>query len=281
MTEPHPLTTLWRLWRQYRRGAEPEPYAVVRARVAPTATRVGRLQQLVGASPSRLPSPTLPLVAPALWEPAVLLEAVVRHLGRLPMRGLLHLTHEFVAVREAPLTGLYDVEARVAHAARGRRGLELHLTATTYSASGDLCWDNRAHLLVPEAARSRSDTPTSAGPCDDETAWIPGPVWELRPALARRYAFLSGDFNPIHLSRWTARLFGFDRPILHGYCLAALAAQAWTELEGHPPRRLAVRFRRPVRLPARLRFERAAVDPRRFRARPVPEGRPCLEGEAS
>lgn len=280
MSEPRPLATLWRLWRRYRRGGAPDPDATVRARVAPSPARVGRLLQLVGASASRVPPPVLPLVAPALWEPAVLLEAVVRHLGALPRRGLLHVAHEFVAVREAPLAGLYEVEARVVRTVPGRRGLELELAVATTTPTGDLCWQDRAHLLLPQPTQRRPDAPRSGGGCEDDGAWIPGPVWDLRPSLARRYARLSGDYNPVHLTRWTARLFGFDRPILHGYCLAALAAQAWTELEGRPPRRLAVRFRRPVLLPARLRFERAAADPRRFRARPLPDGRPCLEGEA-
>jgi hypothetical protein len=32
----------------------------------------------------------------------------------------------------------------------------------------------------------------------------------------RLYARLSGDYNPIHLWPWSARLLGFKRPIIHG-----------------------------------------------------------------
>jgi acyl dehydratase len=51
--------------------------------------------------------------------------------------------------------------------------------------------------------------------------------WQLSANLGRRYATVSGDFNPIHLSKWSAKLFGFKQHIIHGmwtkaYCISAL-----------------------------------------------------------
>jgi acyl dehydratase len=34
--------------------------------------------------------------------------------------------------------------------------------------------------------------------------------------IGRRYAHASGDYNPIHLTRWTAKLMGFKQAIAHG-----------------------------------------------------------------
>jgi acyl dehydratase len=52
-------------------------------------------------------------------------------------------------------------------------------------------------------------------------------TWQLSTNLGRRYAKASGDFNPIHLSKWSAKLFGFKRHIIHGmwtksYCVSEL-----------------------------------------------------------
>ena len=52
-------------------------------------------------------------------------------------------------------------------------------------------------------------------------------TWQLTASLGRQYAKVSGDFNPIHLSKWTAKLFGFKQPIIHGmwtksYCISGL-----------------------------------------------------------
>lgn len=52
-------------------------------------------------------------------------------------------------------------------------------------------------------------------------------TWVLNSSLGRQYAKVSGDFNPIHLTKWLAKLFGFKQHIIHGmltksYCISAL-----------------------------------------------------------
>lgn len=78
--------------------------------------------------------------------------------------------------------------------------------------------------------------------------------WALPRSLGWRYGRLSGDLNPIHLHPWCARLFGFKSNIAHGMwskarCLSELAAQdVLLEL----PYRVAVRFAKPILLPAQV-----------------------------
>ena len=69
-----------------------------------------------------------------------------------------------------------------------------------------------------------------------------------------RYAGASGDFNPIHLTGLTGRLFGFPGAIAHGMwslarCAAQLAAGGNCTLEA--------RFVRPLVLPATAIFARS------------------------
>lgn len=56
------------------------------------------------------------------------------------------------------------------------------------------------------------------------------------------YARLSGDYNPIHLWRWSALLFGQPQPILHGMASAALLCQALTV----PVQQLGLQFKTAV-----------------------------------
>lgn len=72
--------------------------------------------------------------------------------------------------------------------------------------------------------------------------------WTLAQDTGRRYAALSGDWNPIHLWPWSARLMGMRTPIIHG---AHTMAQACAHLERIGPDRLAsvwCRFRNPLLL---------------------------------
>lgn len=62
------------------------------------------------------------------------------------------------------------------------------------------------------------------------------------PDAPRAYARISGDYNPIHLWRWSALLFGQPRPILHGMASAALLCQAL----GRPVQQLQLQFKTPV-----------------------------------
>ncbi|MDP4529788.1 MaoC/PaaZ C-terminal domain-containing protein [Alkalimonas delamerensis] len=78
--------------------------------------------------------------------------------------------------------------------------------------------------------------------------------WALPRRLGWRYGWLSGDLNPIHLHPWCARLFGFKSNIAHGMwskarCLSELAAQG---VLPDSPYRVAVRFAKPILLPAQI-----------------------------
>lgn len=80
--------------------------------------------------------------------------------------------------------------------------------------------------------------------------------WRLPANSGLRYAFLTGDFNPIHWVRPYARAFGHRSPIQHGFCTLArtwegLARTLFARDPGQL-RVLDVRFTRALALPARV-----------------------------
>ena len=72
--------------------------------------------------------------------------------------------------------------------------------------------------------------------------------WTLDAAAGRRYARLSGDWNPIHLYGWSARLMGMRAPIIHGMHTLAASCAALENAGGLHAVRLDCRFRAPVTL---------------------------------
>jgi acyl dehydratase len=84
-------------------------------------------------------------------------------------------------------------------------------------------------------------------------------TWRVPDDAGRRYAKVSGDVNPIHLSGLTAKAFGFKRAIAHGMWVKARALAA---LSGRLPEAMAVDvvFRKPLLLPSTVTLSTAPVD---------------------
>lgn len=86
--------------------------------------------------------------------------------------------------------------------------------------------------------------------------------WRLDAAAGRRYARLSGDWNPIHLTRWSARLMGMRAPIIHGMHTLAASCAALEGKTGAHARAIDCRFQAPVALggSVSLLFDAASQD---------------------
>ena len=78
--------------------------------------------------------------------------------------------------------------------------------------------------------------------------------------LGRRYGFISGDVNPIHMSDLTARAFGFPRAIAHGmWSLGRLASDFEAE-QFNGGCELTVNFKLPIYMPAWLMLQRWEIE---------------------
>lgn len=87
-----------------------------------------------------------------------------------------------------------------------------------------------------------------AGEVDAASAGMRAGEWSLAAEAGRQYASVSGDWNPIHLWPWTARLFGMNTPIIHGMHTVAKACALLERRKGRPLAAISARFRAPVPL---------------------------------
>ena len=124
---------------------------------------------------------------------------------------------------------------------------------THASLEGELVWEEETIFI----ARGGAGRKRGQRRQDDDTAWQTVARWTVPADTGRRYARVSGDYNPIHLTGVTGRLFGFPGAIAHGMWSLARVAAALGEADG-PPAWLAVRFTRPLVLPGNVELQRAA-----------------------
>lgn len=217
------------------------------------AAKLQRYRQVCG-----LPdADTLPLTYPHLLGQNLQMWLMARPGFPLPLLGLVHLANRFEQARPISVDRKLDVAVRLSASRRSDRGLEFDFVTRVDSGRVHL-WEGISTYLfrLPrQTAKPREKVAPPVPPRLDRQQSLAAPA-----DTGRRYAAVSGDYNPIHLYPLTARLFGFPRAIAHGMwtaprCLGLLQAVHPVEVS-----RLDVRFRQPLLLPAQAELRSRAHD---------------------
>lgn len=166
--------------------------------------------------------------APGRWWPVTFPDVVTRGLQLavltapefpLPLLGIVHARQ--VIVQSRPIRGDEAMTARawVEGHRVVRRGGEFDLHCAI-AIGGEEAWHGVTTILsraIPGDGQKRVPPQGPTWAAERSTAW------RIASDIGRRYAQVSGDWNPIHLYGWSARLLGFPRPIAHGWWLLARA----------------------------------------------------------
>jgi len=195
--------------------------------------------------------------------------------------GLVHVGNTITQLRPLRADELLTVRVRVADLRPHDRGQQFDVVHTAV-VGGEAVWrDVSTYLRRSSTGSSRSDGSPAGSSRPDRAAEpppAPSAVWRVGRDLGRRYAAVSGDRNPIHLSALTARAFGFRRAIAHGMWTKA---RCLAGLEGRLPDAFTVMvaFKQPVLLPSTVAFSAAAeATGWRFAVHHAGWGRPHLAG---
>ena len=139
----------------------------------------------------------------------------------LPLAGLVHVANRVEQRRPLRLGEPLDVHAHATALRAHRSGTQVDLVTEVCVTGfpGEPAWRGVSTYLAKGVW-------TGAGTADDGPRArfdppLPTGRWDLRADTGRRYATVSGDRNPIHLSALSARAFGFRRAIAHGMYTAA------------------------------------------------------------
>jgi acyl dehydratase len=172
----------------------------------------------------------------------------------LALPGLVHVRNRIEMLRPIGADALLDLKVWAERYAQHRSGATVDLCATV-SAGGQEVWRSRSTYLArgaeaPDGA-SQAEIEVAVGELEPVSA-----LWRIPDDAGRRYAKVSGDVNPIHLSGLTAKAFGFKRAIAHGMWVKARVLGA---LSGRLPDALSVdvSFRKPLFLPSTVTLSTA------------------------
>lgn len=173
--------------------------------------------------------------------------------------GLVHASNEILAHTTLPLNTPLWVWVWFGKTEWRPRGMciDLHTVISTRTQRDQPLWIGKTQAFKAhapdQAARKaqRAQVQQSSPALSTHKNALASVHFPLAPNMGRRYAPIAGDRNPIHLYPWSARLFGFKRPIMHGmWSLARSLAYANPNPEASSIGALQVTFKRPIDLPS-------------------------------
>ncbi|WP_301154049.1 MaoC family dehydratase [Metapseudomonas otitidis] len=238
-----------------RRGASGRtlPDLGLRTQVEVDARHLARYRQVCGFGDNG----RLPATYPHILAFPLQMQLLTDKRFPFPLLGLVHLENRIRVLRTLGGLGPFRVSVAVQDLRPHDKGATFSLITRLEDQLG-LLWEGDSRILYRGLRLDGAPAPR------EEVEALPLTEldhWRAAKDIGRRYARVAGDYNPIHLSAPSAKLFGFPRAIAHGLwnkarTLAALSAHlpdAGYEVE--------VRFQKPVLLPAEVRLLASAAGP--------------------
>lgn len=201
---------------------------------------------------------TLPILFPYVMTMGVQMAMMSDARFPLKLMGTVHhrnfvLQHRAISAGES-----LNVVCRLQPGYVVKQGLEFAIS-TLVSVGDERVWECISTYL----SRGRCGEP-------DPTYQPPRPVdlenpektveWRVAGDTAKRYAKVSGDYNPIHVSYLLARLFGFPRTIVHGMWSAASCVSHLPQPPKSFPQLYEVFFKGPVFPGSNVAMKSCGVD---------------------
>jgi acyl dehydratase len=190
----------------------------------------------------------LPPTYPHVLAFALQMQLLTAKAFPFPLLGLIHLSNRIRVLRPMGGVSRVRVSVQVQNLQPHAKGATFDLVTTLDDQLGPL-WEAESQMLCRgvklegepvEEALASTLTLTEVS------------HWKAPSDIGRQYAKVSGDFNPIHLSAASAKLFGFPSAIAHGLWNKARTLAA---LADHLPAanvEIHVQFKKPVRLPSEV-----------------------------
>ncbi len=164
------------------------------------------------------------------------------------LAGMIHVENDIHELQRLDVALPMDLATTVTVEPPADNGARYCELLTVGSQQGQPVFQCRSRYLAVRGKRNsggggRRDEATEAGAVVGE--------WSLAADAGRRYASVSGDWNPIHLWKWSARLLGMKAPIIHGMHTVAKACALLEQANGSRVTSMTARFKTPIDLGCR------------------------------
>jgi len=165
--------------------------------------------------------------------------------------GLIHIRNLITQYEDIIIGQKLDFESNIGEHRITERGIEVDIVCTA-SVGNVVSWKAISTLLSRGKSVPKKQPPEETKQEETQTS-----RFKVRENTGRRYAAVSGDYNPHHLYALTAKFFGFHKPIAHGLWSLASCMKELTKLPQYPkkyPITVECSFKRPLFMPGEVVF---------------------------
>ena len=195
----------------------------------------------------------IPITYFAVLSQTLQMNMMVKEPFPFPMLGLVHVDNLVVQHRPIGERETVTLSVTFANLRDHVQGQQFDFV-TTVRSQDDVIWEGTSTYLArgkkPKSSGVKKSTPrpVTVKPMVDEEGTHK--VFEVPEDIGRRYAFISGDFNLIHLHPLSAKAFGFPKAIAHGMWSKAKCLAMMADLPD--AYRVEVAFKLPIFLPSEV-----------------------------
>lgn len=167
----------------------------------------------------------LPILYPHVMAGSMHMNMLSHKAFPIRLLGAVHLKNRIIQHKAIPDNAIMTIESEIADYRLVEKGVEFDFT-TDVIVADEKVWEETSTYF--QAGRfGGKDNPSKEKSFELTSLNSPESTgnWHVPNNRGKKYAKITGDYNPIHMSPLAAKLFGFKRDIAHGFGVLAEAIE--------------------------------------------------------
>jgi hypothetical protein len=199
--------------------------------------------------------------------------------SRFPLKilGAVHLRNHVIQHEPLFLQQRYDARLYFTESRRRPQGLEVDFK-TEIRQDAVMKWESITTFLFRRTFKAEDAESSRAALLQNLTDPVELGSFPVPALTGKQFGWITKDINPIHMSRYLARLFGFERDICHGMWALSRSLVFLDHVDWKKPLRNDVIFKGPLFMERDITVKVSQCNPELFELYSVGNERPCVLG---
>lgn len=196
-----------------------------------------------------------------------------------PLRvlGGVHLRNHVIQRRPLLLQQRYDATLFFTESRRRPQGLEVDFKTEIRQGSA-LVWESITTFLFRRKFKAEDAENPRSDQLQNLQDSVPKASFPVPMLTGKQFGWITKDINPIHMSRYLAKAFGFERDLCHGMWALSRSLPLVGTVDWQKPLRNDVSFKGPLYMERDITVKVSRGTPGLFELHSAGNERPCVLG---